>query len=290
MAYDNPTDALDVQRVSVLHLDHYDGVRWTSTAGFSEAGNDLMDPAEAGDGRDITQHYTMATIDDPWLPAVGTPLHIDLPSVAYAPESGDLLAPGRVSGLMYALDSRVGTPSADELAAAVRDDDPSLSEYWELDGTVPEGITTTAAEATSGGTTDGDILTRLEQYLLTNYRYDPDAVPGHAYGRLDKFLTADRRGTAEQFVASFAVMARSLGYPHRVVVGYKVVEDSPAGLAPLDFVTSADYHAWVQGALPRAGMGRLRSHPVPGHDAVAPRGGDGHGDHRRTAAAPGRPA
>jgi transglutaminase-like putative cysteine protease len=274
VSYDNPTDALDVQRVAVLHLDQYDGVRWTSTAGFGETGNELMDPTDAGPGRDVTQRYTMATIEDPWLPAAGTPLRIDLPNVAYAEDSGDLLAPGSVSGLMYTLVSRVGTPTADELAVAVRDDDPTLSRYWQLDGTVPQGIAAVAAEATVGGTTDGDTLTRLEQYLLTNYSYDPDAPAGHAYGRLDQFLGGDRRGTAEQFAASFAVMARSLGYPARVVVGYRVVEDTDAGLAPLDFVTSANYHAWVQvrfdtlgwvdfDPTPRAGTTPLPPEPEP---------------------------
>jgi transglutaminase-like putative cysteine protease len=244
--YDNPTDALDVQRVAVLHLDQFDGVRWTSTAGFGEAGNVLKSPSEAGPGRGITQRYTMATIEDPWLPAAGTPLRIDLPNVAYAADSGDLLAPGSVSGLMYELVSRVATPTADDLAGADRDDDPSLSRYLQLDGTVPEAIRTVAAEATAGATTAGDTLTRLEQYLLANYSYDADAPPGHSYGRLERFLTQDRRGTAEQFSAAFAVMARSLGFPTRVAVGYRVVDDTDEGLQPIEFVTSADYHAWAE--------------------------------------------
>jgi transglutaminase-like putative cysteine protease len=244
--YDDPVDALDVRRVAVLHLDHYDGVRWTSSATFGEAGNELTSPTAAGPGRDIRQTYTMASIDDPWLPTAGIPLRIDLPNVAYAPQSGDLLAPASVSGLMYQVVSRVSTPSAEELAQAERDDDPSLSRYWQIDGTVPDAIRQTAEQATEGATTAGDTLARLEQFLLTNFSYDPDAPPGHAYGRLETFLTTNRRGTAEQFAASYAVMARTLGYPARVVVGYKVVDETDDGAQPLDFVTSANYHAWVE--------------------------------------------
>jgi transglutaminase-like putative cysteine protease len=270
VAYDNPTDALDVQRVAVLHLDHYDGVRWTSSAEFGEAGNELTAPSEAGPGRDIRQSYTMATIEDPWLPAAGIPLRIDLPNVAYAPDSGDLLAPGSVSGLMFQVVSRVSTPTADDLAAAARDDDPTLGRYLHLDGTVPDAIRTAATEATAGATTAGNALTRLEQYLLTNYSYDSDASPGHAYGRLDRFLAQDRRGTAEQFAASFAVMARSLGFPTRVVVGYKVVEDADGGLKPLEFVTSANYHAWVEVRFADLGWVAFDPTPRPGTTPLPP--------------------
>jgi transglutaminase-like putative cysteine protease len=268
--YDNPTDALDVQRVAVLHLDRYDGVRWTSTAEFGETGSQLRAAATAGPGRDIRQTYTMATIEDPWLPAAGTPLRIDLPNVAYAPDSGDLLAPGSVSGLMYEVVSRVDTPAADEVASAVRDDDPSLSRYWQLDGTVPDAIRNLATEATAGSSTAGNTLSRLEQYLLTNYSYDSDAPPGHAYGRLERFLTQDRRGTAEQFAASFAVMARSLGFPARVAVGYRVVQETDDGLAPLDFVTSANYHAWVEVRFADLGWVAFDPTPRPGTTPLPP--------------------
>jgi transglutaminase-like putative cysteine protease len=244
--YDDPADAFDVKRVAVLHLDDYDGVRWTSTAKFGEAGNELNTPAAAGPGRDVVQHYTMATIDDPWLPAAGVPLRIDLPNVAYASDSGDLLAPGSVSGLMYQVVSRVSDPTPEAIAAADRDEDPDLSRYWRLDGTVPDAVRATAEAATQGATSAGDTLLRLQQYLLDNYSYDPAAPPGHAYGRLASFLTTDRRGTAEQFAAAYAVMARSLGFPARVVVGYKVLEDTDEGTQAIDFVTSANYHAWVE--------------------------------------------
>jgi transglutaminase-like putative cysteine protease len=255
------TDVVDVRRVSVLHLDQYDGVRWTSTGRFGTARTPLVADADLAPGRDVTQRYTIGTTDDPWIPAAGQPVRIDLPDVAYDPAGGDLLATGSVSGLSYEVVSRVGAPSTDEIAAASAADDDDLARYLELDGDLPEAIRTEAVDATTGATSDGDAVLRLEQFLRTGYAYDPDAVAGHSYGRLTQFLTEDRRGTAEQFAASYVVLARSLGLPSRVVVGYRVAEEQDGELVGLDFVTSEHYHAWAQVKLD--GLGWVTVDPTP---------------------------
>lgn len=264
VAFGSPGDAVTVRRVSVLHLDRYDGVRWTSTGRFGDATNPLVARDDLSAGRDVTQRYTIGSTDDPWLPVAGQPVRTDLPNAAYDPEGGDLLATGTVSGLSYEVVSRVPDPTPEQLATARHARGADLDRYHGLEGAVPEEIRTFATEATEGAASTGDALLKLEQFLRSGYAYDDDAPAGHSYGRLVTFLTTDRRGTAEQFAAAYAVMARALGYPARVVVGYKVVEEVDGELRPREFVTSADYHAWVEVRLDELGWVAIDPTPRPG--------------------------
>src|SRR5262245_56311168 len=73
----------------------------------------------------------------------------------------------------------------------------------------------------------------LETYLAEHYRLDPQAPSGHAYPNLDFFLFSPRvaggqKGTSEQFAAAFAVLARLMNLPSRVVVGFLAHQDNPA--------------------------------------------------------------
>src|SRR5205814_444353 len=66
----------------------------------------------------------------------------------------------------------------------------------------------------------------VEEFLADHYSLVTDAPSGHAYPNLAFFLFGPRnaggqRGTSEQFAASFAVLARMLGLPSRVVVGFQ---------------------------------------------------------------------
>src|SRR5690606_2248757 len=58
------------------------------------------------------------------------------------------------------------------------------------------------------------------------------------------------------------VMARSLGFPARVVVGYRLIEADDAGEVVLvDEVTSQDLHAWAEVKLD--GLGWVPFDPTP---------------------------
>lgn len=67
--------------------------------------------------------------------------------------------------------------------------------------------------------------------------------PG-THKNLDEFLFDRRVGFCEHFAGSYAVLARALGIPARVITGYQGGEWNTAG----DFlrVTQADAHAWVE--------------------------------------------
>ena len=58
------------------------------------------------------------------------------------------------------------------------------------------------------------------------------------------FLTAHPQGNCEAFASSFALLARSIGIPARVVTGFRVSERNP--LSGHWLVRERDAHAWVE--------------------------------------------
>ncbi|MEU7897723.1 transglutaminase-like domain-containing protein [Nonomuraea sp. NPDC049152] len=79
----------------------------------------------------------------------------------------------------------------------------------------------TAQEATKGADTPIRQAYRLQNFLRTTAKYDITAPPGHSLKALEFFMDTTYRGTSEQFASSFALLARTLGLPARVVVGFR---------------------------------------------------------------------
>ncbi len=72
------------------------------------------------------------------------------------------------------------------------------------------------------------------------------------------FLTKDKRGDCQQFAFAFAVLARILGIPARIAVGFTA--GTPTGPGHWT-VTTADAHAWPELYFP--GVGWVRFEPTP---------------------------
>ena len=106
----------------------------------------------------------------------------------------------------------------------------------------------TAALAESiveGAATDYDKAARLEEFLLANYRYDlgvDPLAPGN--DAVDTFLFKSQAGYCAQFATTMAVMARHVGLPARVGVGYLPGRFSP--MTGAFTVRAGDAHAWVE--------------------------------------------
>jgi transglutaminase-like putative cysteine protease len=87
---------------------------------------------------------------------------------------------------------------------------------------------------------------------------------------LVSFLTQTRSGSCEQFAGAFVVLARSLGLPSRVVVGFTAGRYSGPGEVT---IRGADAHAWPQVYLgPRAGWVSFEPTPQQPRGEVAPEG------------------
>jgi transglutaminase-like putative cysteine protease len=259
----------DLARVAIVRLDTYDGVRFTTSDRYQVAGPLLTSPeARTSTGRDATVTFSDLNLDDPWLPSAGTPTRIDLRGVGFDPRSGDLLAPGSVKGLEYQVRGRVVSPTPTELAAASLDTGSDADAYRALPGGLPPTLGRAANEITAGATTPGEALAKLATFFQTQFTVDRSSPAGHAAGRLDDFVNSTHAGSAEQFATAFTVMARSLGFPARVVVGYKLIADDKGTPKPLDSVYSNSYHVWSE--VKFADYGWVTYDPTPSSGATVP--------------------
>lgn len=148
-------------------------------------------------------------------------------------------------------------PDVEEAPATIRP-------YLELPEQMPAIIHETASEIT-GGLTDpllvGHYLAR--HFQISDYVYDEEApyAPGtdrsNPYSVMEALLT-EKRGFCVHYASTFAVMARSLGVPSRVSVGYAVAAESNDPTV----VRGRQLHAWPE--IYVDGFGWVPYEPTPG--------------------------
>jgi hypothetical protein len=125
----------------------------------------------------------------------------------------------------------------------------------------PPWVTTLLRQIVEGRTTPMGQLLAIETYLR-NQQFNRRALPGHSYGALYRVLLgppSGRVGSAEQFSAAFAVLARAAGLPTRVAVGYLLRPGQRQGDAYR--VTTHDAYAWPEVHL--QGYGWVPFEPTP---------------------------
>ncbi|MGV9354558.1 DUF3488 and transglutaminase-like domain-containing protein [Streptomyces misionensis] len=271
------------QNYRLAVLDTYNGTTWSSGGRLTRTGGRV--PAEKGidPGRTkrLTQRFTVQRLPGIWLPAADRPALVTAPAhtgMSVDPDSA-VLSTGRdiPSGLGYTVTSVLPRYDADRLQYAATADDPKLLSLPRTDVagqriSSVDSFAKVAAKATAGSTYPYQQATQLADWLRRNYAFDPTALPGHTYRGLEFFLTDSRRGTSEQFAAAFAVMARTLGLPSRVVVGFR-----PGARISADTwqITGKDVLAWPE--VEFRGIGWVPFYPTPGEasknrPSVAPAG------------------
>ncbi len=164
-----------------------------------------------------------------------------------------------LSGLTYTVTSDDISPGADQLNRAPAPPAAIAGEYLN----VPPAFRPLAALArnvTRSATTSYGKAILLQQWFTHTggFSYSLTATePPDATG-LSHFLTVSKRGYCQQFAFAMAVLARLLGIPSRVAVGF--TSGSPTGISTWSVRTS-DAHAWPE--LYFQGAGWLRFEPTP---------------------------
>ncbi|WP_157245774.1 DUF3488 and transglutaminase-like domain-containing protein [Nonomuraea typhae] len=243
-------------------LDRYDGVRWTSSARFQPTGGRVPAGEWTGAAETVRQRVTVDGLPGTWLPAAERPESVTgVPGLAVDPGSGALLAaepPGK--GFGYEVSSRVARPSKEELLAAVPVKDAALTAFPA--GPQEAKFRKLAQQAVKGADEPIKQAYRLQKYLRTSAAYDITAPPGHSLKGLEFFLETTHRGTSEQFASAFALMARTLGLPSRVVVGFRPGAQSGG----VHQVKSGDVMAWAE--IQFEGLGWRPFYPTPGRSGA----------------------
>jgi transglutaminase-like putative cysteine protease len=295
----NTTDELAAKpnsRWRIAVLDNFDGSRWLPNTRYTETGTLLPGPPR-GTGLDTTAPATTVDViinelPERWLPVPGWPTQITGTAVSINQEHGVVLQ--RSARDPSALDS---TAEGNE-AAQTRYQVKALPLYSvapaKLDGfatseearstlatpKIPADLTNIAQTVASGATTPRERVALIETYLRSFYEFNPVAQPGHSYARIERLLrdqgAQGEGGTSEQFAVAFAMLARSLGIPTRVVVGFVVDPNNRTAATTSSTngsnipgavtVTAADARAWPEVLF--AGAGWIPFDPTPALGAV----------------------
>ncbi|HUA42787.1 MAG TPA: transglutaminaseTgpA domain-containing protein [Streptosporangiaceae bacterium] len=133
------------------------------------------------------------------------------------------------------------------------------AEYGTYSGPDRAQLRAIAKRITAGATSPLASAKDLEDWFLNNFSYSlrPD-LPSTNW--LPAFLTTDQRGYCSQFAWAFAVLARLVGIPSRIAVGYTAGTPVPNSGGTWQ-VTTHDAHAWPE--LYFSGEGWLRFEPTP---------------------------
>ncbi len=135
-------------------------------------------------------------------------------------------------------------------------------EVLELPQSLPDIVRDLARSVTAPATNDYERALMLQRWFRQDggFTYDLRRAPnGTGNGTLETFLSPEGRvGYCEQYASAMAVMARVLGIPARVAVGF--LEPDDLGDGRWEY-SSHDLHAWPE--LYFAGAGWVRFEPTP---------------------------
>ena len=133
---------------------------------------------------------------------------------------------------------------------------------------ISSGVTALAQSITAKAKSPFAKALAMQRYLTgPSFVYDTSVPASDSIDALSQFLLVTKRGFCQQFAASMAVLARIVGIPSRVAVGFThgVRQNDGSWL-----VTTHDAHAWPELYFP--GFGWLPFEPTPRGDgqAIAP--------------------
>ncbi|GIJ48428.1 hypothetical protein Val02_53140 [Virgisporangium aliadipatigenens] len=264
-------NAAAVDRWPLVVFDAFDGIAWTSTDRYRRMGTDLP----AGDAVEVRVRSRSAEIETtpaagPWLPSQTWPARVRGVDPLVEERHGTLLL-GEVGGARYTLTWWQPDVDADALGGAAVD--PLAPGGTGGVGPVPPGIAELAAQAVGGLRPSLRSALALERFLRENYRVVTGAnLPtGHGWPQLREFLLSSKRGTSEQFATAYVVLARILGIPARLAVGFRTpsARDPDGGYT----VRNADALAWPEVAVRGVGWVPMEPGGAQVAGATLPTGG-----------------
>ncbi|MGO1971933.1 MAG: transglutaminaseTgpA domain-containing protein [Propionibacteriaceae bacterium] len=245
-------------RIRVATLDSYDGITFNvsnaedtgaDSGTFNRVGTRV--PGDA-DGETAEVSLTVADYASVWVPTVGETRQITFTSDRER-ELTENFFYNRASGTGV---DTAGVRSGDSWTTeAVVPLIPSATDYKTADAgelelpdtePVPDVLKERAQTWSEDAEGTGHALTLIQRELQKGYysnglEDDAESLSGHSVARLTELFTAEAMvGDEEQYAVAFALMARELGVPSRVVYGYL---PSSAGAVE---ITGGDVSAWVE--------------------------------------------
>ena len=270
------TSQADVQPLRIVTADSFDGDTWKpgtrDVSRRNRASRGL--PPPPGLSPDVSQsQYSMRievsdSLNQDFLPLPYPTRQVDIKGAwLYDAASLNVIGDGEsVRGKKYDLTYLAVRPTAEQLRNAPSVPADSMQRYTSLPRDLPDVVARTARAVTRGATNQYDQAMALQQWFRNDgkFVYSTDAPADSGGDAVADFL-ADRKGFCVQFSSAMAVMARTLGIPARIAVGFL-----PGTPVQDDWwsVKLTDAHAWPE--LYFQNVGWVRFEPTPAARTGAP--------------------
>ncbi|WP_053846973.1 DUF3488 and transglutaminase-like domain-containing protein [Streptomyces sp. NRRL B-24085] len=258
----------------IVSLDDFDGRTWKpSKRSIGAVPKDF--PTPIGLGSDVRRTEVETTIsaanwyEQSYLPMPYPPSGVQVRgNWRYEPEGMALVGDHgqNTRGLTYDVKSLDVEPTAEQLAAAPAPPPAIEREYTDLPDSLPAVVAKTAREVTAGAQNPYEQAVDLQDYFAINggFEYDTQVEVGDGPNAIANFLR-DKQGFCVHFSFAMAAMARSLGIPARVAVGFAPGTPQADGSVSVGL---KDAHAWPE--LYFEGVGWTRFEPTPTRGTVPP--------------------
>jgi transglutaminase-like putative cysteine protease len=193
-----------------------------------------------------------------YLPTPYAPETVKLPGSSWYETKKTLMLWGyrQTAGLQYTVNSRTAEVFQNQLPTKYKVP-ASLQSYLTYDGPDKSELLAIARTETKHAHTMFAKALALQYWFTTTGGFTYSLH--NAANNVVDFLTNDKYGFCQQYAFSMAVLARLLGIPSRIAVGYTAGTRVGHGVWK---VTTADAHAWPELYFPTVGWTRFE--PTPG--------------------------
>ncbi|MGW2343524.1 transglutaminase TgpA family protein [Streptomyces sp. NPDC001661] len=267
MTYRTNAEQTSDMYLRIVALDEFDGTTWRpSVRSIDDVPNTLPDPP--GLGADVRRTEVRTTISaadwyaQDWLPMPYPATQVGIDGRWRFERVGRTLVGDHgqtTRGQTYTVDSLIVRPTPQQLADAGTPPGGMVREFTKVPASLPDVVRTTALKVTEGASNNYERAVKLQDYFAVNggFTYNTEVRAGSGSAAIARFLK-QKEGFCVHFSFSMAAMARTLGIPARVAVGF--TPGVPAGEGKYS-VGLRDAHAWPE--LYFEGVGWTRFEPTP---------------------------
>ncbi|MGW1605603.1 transglutaminase TgpA family protein [Streptomyces eurythermus] len=261
------TNDLSDLYLRIVSLDDFDGTTWKAARrGYADVPDPL--PTPAGLDEDVRRDTIRTTITaaDTYaqdsLPMPYPPSRVRVSGRWRYEPVGMTLAGNHgqtTRGERYEVTSLDVKPTAEQLAAAPPPPAALWEQYTKVPSSLPKVVARTAKEITAGASSHYEEAVKLQDYFAVTggFQYDTRVEAGRGPSAIANFLE-QKQGFCVHFSFAMAAMARTLGIPARVAVGFAPGTPQSDGTVA---VSQRDAHAWPE--LYFEGVGWTRFEPTP---------------------------
>ncbi|WP_406460716.1 DUF3488 and transglutaminase-like domain-containing protein [Streptomyces sp. NBC_01622] len=268
------TDSNDLSDMylRIVSLDDFDGITWKPSQRHIEGVPDTF-PTPTGLGADVKRSKITTRISaadwyaQDWLPMPYPPSGVNIDgSWRYEPVGMTVVGDHgqNTRGVTYTVTSLDVEPTAEQLATAPAPSKALETQYTKVPNSLPAVVAQTARRVTAGSANAYEQAVKLQDYFAVTggFQYDTQVDVGTGRNAIAKFLK-DKQGFCVHFSFAMAAMARTLGIPARVAVGF--APGTPEANQTVS-VGLKDAHAWPE--LYFEGIGWTRFEPTPNRGSV----------------------